>query len=236
MNLLDEVKEKSLKIHDRQILLLGDAEEKTAAVIGMGGLGSQVAEMLVRSGVSLKIFDDDKVSLSNLHRQTLYSENDIGKSKVAVAMEQLKAINPDAKITGYTDRMEQKYLKLLDTDIVLDCSDNLLTSFLLNSHCVENKKPLVFATVAADRGFVKIIDKNSACLSCFYKAPKDSETSDNVGVLGTAVQMAASLQTILAMKILTKKPYTTDLIRFNAWKPELKTIKTPRSSKCEVCR
>ena len=110
-------------------------------IIGMGGLGCPVAELLVRAGVgNLGIVDFDKVSLSNLHRQTLYDNKDLNKFKVEVAKKKLNKINSKSKISIYKTKINKKNLEKIikDYKIVIDGSDNFQTKFLVNDFCFVN--------------------------------------------------------------------------------------------------
>ena len=111
-------------------------------IIGAGGLGSPVAEFLSRAGVgSIGIVDNDKISLSNLHRQSLYNTSDIGKFKVKVTKDKIKKINPDTKVTIYKIRLNNiNFKKIINNyDYIVDGSDNFTTKFLLNDLCIKFK-------------------------------------------------------------------------------------------------
>jgi len=179
-------------------------------IIGAGGLGSPVAEFLSRAGVgSLGIVDDDKVSLSNLHRQSLYNTSDIGKFKVKVAKDKIKKINPNTKVITYKIRLDNKNSKKIinDYDYVVDGSDNFKTKFLLNDFCLKSKKILVAGAISRFDGHIftfNFKNKKIPCLRCFFQ---ESNISDNLlnceseGILGT---VAGIVGTIQANEILKK--------------------------------
>ena len=179
-------------------------------IIGAGGLGSPVAEFLSRAGIgSLGIVDNDKVSLSNLHRQSLYNTSDIGKFKVKVARDKIKKINPNTKVTIYKIRLNNLNLKKIinDYDYVVDGSDNFKTKFLLNDFCIKFKKFLVTGAISRFDGHVftfNFKNKKVPCLRCFFQ---ESKISDNLlnceseGILGT---VAGIVGTIQANEILKK--------------------------------
>ena len=112
-------------------------------IIGVGGLGCPVAEFLARAGIgTIGIVDNDKVNLSNLHRQSLYHSMDIGKSKVFVVKNKIKLINSKTKVKIYRFRLNKiNFEKIInDYDLIIDGSDNFETKFLLNDFCLKHKK------------------------------------------------------------------------------------------------
>jgi molybdopterin-synthase adenylyltransferase len=179
-------------------------------IVGAGGLGSPAAEFLSRAGIgTLGIVDDDKVSLSNLHRQSLYTSSDIGKYKVKIARDKIKKINPNTKVTTYKIRLNSKnFMKvLIDYDYIVDGSDNFTTKFLLNDSCLKFKKILVTGAISKFDGHVFTFDfkdKKIPCLRCFFQ---DSEISDELlnceseGILGT---VAGIVGTVQANEVLKK--------------------------------
>ena len=179
-------------------------------IVGAGGLGSPVAEFLSRAGVgSIGVVDDDKVSLSNLHRQSLYNTLDIGKFKVEIVKNKIKKINPNTKVTIYRVRLNNNNFKKIinDYDYIVDGSDNFTTKFLLNDYCLKFKKVLVTGAISKFDGHVfsfDFRDKKVPCLRCFFQ---ESEISDDLlnceseGILGT---VAGIVGTIQANEVLKK--------------------------------
>ena len=178
-------------------------------IIGMGGLGCPVAELLVRAGVgNLGIVDFDKVSLSNLHRQTLYDNKDLNKFKVEVAKKKLNKINSKSKISIYKTKINKKNLEKIikDYKIVIDGSDNFQTKFLVNDFCVKLKKFLVTGAISKFDGHIftfNFNNKKSPCLRCFFQEEKISEEILNCeydGILGSVAGTIGSLQANEALK------------------------------------
>ena len=212
-----QLNKKTIERYSRQIILkdIGIFGQKKilsskVLIVGAGGLGSPVADFLSRAGIgSLGIVDDDKVSLSNLHRQNLYNTPDIGKFKVKIAKDRIKKINPDTKVTIYKIRLNNLNLKKIinDYDYVVDGSDNFKTKFLLNDFCIKFKKFLVTGAISRFDGHVftfNFKNKKVPCLRCFFQ---ESKISDNLlnceseGILGT---VAGIVGTIQANEILKK--------------------------------
>jgi len=179
-------------------------------IVGAGGLGSPVAEFLSRAGVgSIGVVDDDKVSLSNLHRQSLYNTSDIGKFKVKIAKDKIKKINPNTKVTIYKIRLNNNNFKKIinDYDYIVDGSDNFTTKFLLNDYCLKFKKVLVTGAISKFDGHVftfNFKNKKAPCLRCFFQESKISDdllNCESEGILGT---VAGIVGTIQANEVLKK--------------------------------
>ena len=158
----------SLIRYSRQIILknIGTIGQKKiinskVLIIGAGGLGCPVADLLTRSGIGeIGIVDYDKVSLSNIHRQTLYTLKDINKYKVQIIKKKLKSINNQVKINIYNKKVSEKNLNNIINkyDVVVDGSDNFQTKFLLNKFSLKFKKILIVGAISKFDGHVFTFD------------------------------------------------------------------------------
>ena len=212
-----QLNKKTIERFSRQIVLkdigiLGQKKiiSSKVLIVGAGGLGSPVAEFLSRAGVgSLGVVDDDKVSLSNLNRQSLYNTNDIGGFKVKIAKDKIKKINPNTRVKIYKIRLNSVNFKKIinEYDYIVDGSDNFKTKFLLNDFCLKFKKVLVVGAISKFDGHIftfNFKEKKAPCLRCFSQ---ESEISDDLlnceseGILGT---VAGIVGTIQANEILKK--------------------------------
>ena len=212
-----QLNKKIIERFSRQIVLkdigiLGQKKilSSKVLIVGAGGLGSPVAEFLSRAGVgSIGVVDDDKVSLSNLHRQSLYNTSDIGKFKVKIAKDKIKKINPNTKVTIYKIRLNNNnFTKIInDYDYIVDGSDNFTTKFLLNDFCLKFKKVLVTGAISKFDGHIftfNFKDKKIPCLRCFFQESNISDDMLNCesdGILGT---VAGIVGTIQANEVLKK--------------------------------
>lgn len=172
-------------------------------VIGAGGIGSYVLTQLVEAGVgNLRIVDYDIVSESNLNRQFLYHENDIGKLKINIAKERLTQINSTINIEAVMKRVDRDNINdiIADYEIVVDCVDNIETRMLVNDACLENNLILVEAGVKGFYGFVTSIKKDVACLSCIGYQNTSEET--NIPAISSSVGLVASFQALEVIKII----------------------------------
>jgi len=206
-----------LEKYSRQIILknigiLGQKKilNSKVLIIGMGGLGCPVAEFLTRSGVGfLGVVDHDLVSLSNIHRQTLYDEKDLGKPKVIVAKKKLNNINSKTKIDIYNFKLnKKKFIKIVKNyDYIIDGTDNFETKFLINDISLKYKKFLVTGAISKFDGHIFTFDfnnKKNPCLRCFYQEETISDdilNCEHEGILGT---IAGIIGTMQANEILKK--------------------------------
>ena len=182
-------------------------------IVGVGGLGCPAAENLVRAGIgTIGLIDDDIISLSNIHRQSLFTSKDIKKSKVSVAAKKLKEINPSTKIRTYKFRLDKNNIKniIKDYEIIIDGSDNFKTKFLINDYCIKFKKKLVTGAISKFDGHVFTFDFNdrkTSSLKSFYQENEISDDNLNCefeGVLGTTASIVGTAQANEALKMIMK--------------------------------
>jgi adenylyltransferase/sulfurtransferase len=208
----DQLEKYSRQIILKNIGILGQKKilNSKVLIIGMGGLGCPVAEFSTRSGVgSLGIVDHDLVGLSNIHRQTLYDEKDLGKLKVKAAKKKLATINSKTKIDIYNFKLDKKkFIKIIKNyDYIVDCTYNFKTKFLINDISLKYKKFLVTGAISKFDGHIFTFDfnkKKNPCLRCFYQEETISDDILNCeyeGILGT---IAGIIGTMQANEILKK--------------------------------
>jgi molybdopterin/thiamine biosynthesis adenylyltransferase/rhodanese-related sulfurtransferase len=211
-------------------------KKASVAVIGAGGLGSPVLLYLAAAGIGfIKIIDNDLVSLSNLQRQILFSMDDLNKSKAEIAASRITRLNPMIKIKAIRERIESaNALKLLeDVDVVIDCTDNFPTRYLLNDACVLLDKPLVYGSVFRYEGQVGVFNyKKGINYRDFYPTPPDAGQIPNCeegGVLGVLTGIIGSLQTNEAIKIITgiSEPLAGKVLIFDSDTLETTIVKIP---------
>jgi molybdopterin-synthase adenylyltransferase len=210
--------------HHRQMLLsqVGEAGQRrlgqsTAVVVGCGALGTVASEHLVRAGTGrVVIADRDVVELTNLQRQTLFDEADAaGRAlKAAAAARRLGAIDAGVSVWPVVVDVAGAVAEALvlgelapagRADVVLDCTDNFLTRYLLNDVCVKHGVPLVYAGAVGTVGMGMTIVPGDACLRCVFTEvpePGAAPTCDTAGVLSMAAGVAASVQACEALKVL----------------------------------
>jgi molybdopterin/thiamine biosynthesis adenylyltransferase/rhodanese-related sulfurtransferase len=187
--------------------------EAKVLVIGAGGLGCPALQYLTASGIgTIGIVDHDLIALSNLQRQVLYATKDIGKSKAKVACEKLKRLNPEIQIDVYDLEINAKNaLEIISTyDIVVDCTDNFASRYLINDACVLLEKPLVFGAIFQYEGQVAVfnVEENGRSINyrnLFPKPPPPDEVQDcnEAGVLGALPGIIGIMQASEVIKVLT---------------------------------
>ncbi|MGN6602118.1 MAG: ThiF family adenylyltransferase [Ginsengibacter sp.] len=225
----------ALERYSRQISLkeFGEAGQKRLAaakvfIAGAGGLGCPVLLYLAAAGVgTLGVADDDVVSLNNLHRQVLFSTDDIGKLKVEAASEKVRLLNPEVKFVSFAEKLtNQNALEILkDFDIVIDGTDNFPSKYMINDACVLLDKPLIYGSVSKFEGQVAVFNLPDAeGKKCNYRDLFPQPPHERIfscaeeGVLGTTTGIIGSMQANEAIKIITGigKPLINQLMIFNA--------------------
>lgn len=214
-------------------------------IVGIGGLGCPVAQYLVASGVgSLTLVDHDNVELSNLQRQILFAEADIGKSKAEVAKTKLNQLNPLVNIktikTDIQSAVTAKKLSWLDLDLVLDCSDNKETRLFVNQHCLDNQVPLVSGAATQQQGQLVSFDyatERSPCYECLFPSdqPSVANNCQSAGVMSTLLAVIGGWQANLAiLTLLNKNPKLNKLITINALTLQQNEYSIKQDSSCSV--
>ncbi|HSI71533.1 MAG TPA: ThiF family adenylyltransferase, partial [Fimbriimonas sp.] len=163
--------------------------QASVLVVGAGGLGCPAILYLAAAGVGrLGIVDGDFVEPSNLHRQPLYRASDVGRPKARLAAERARSLNPFIEVEAISERLSARNAHLIEPyDIVLDCTDNFATKFLLNDLCVIQGKPLVVVSIHKFEGQLLVVMPGGPCLRCLWpEAPVDGcvGTCADDGVLG----------------------------------------------------
>ncbi len=213
-------------------------------IIGMGGLGAPAAIYLAAAGVGhLRLVDFDEVDLSNLQRQIVHSTGDIGRPKVESARETLLSLNPEIKITTIDHRLSAEEMgdEIGKADVVLDCSDNFTTRFIVNDGCVRNRTPLVSGAAIRMEGQISVFRPdldNTPCYRCLYKGGDElDETCTQTGVLAPLVGIIGSMQALEAMKIIMGIGETLNgkLMLLDALTMEWRTLKLPQDPECPAC-
>ena len=178
-------------------------------IIGFGGLGTGVAMYLTRMGIGhLGIIDCDSVDLSNLQRQILYDEDDVGISKIKTGVKKLKKINSRIIIDEYEFKLDEKNANeiIKKYDIIVDCTDNFYTRGIINRACVDNKKKCVFGGVNEFNGFIFTYVEKSSCFECVMgdieKLKERDKTNKVVGIMGAMVGIISSMQALEVAKII----------------------------------
>ena len=238
--------------YSRQLILpeLGPTGQKklvasSVLIVGCGGLGCPAAIYLGAAGVgSLGLIDYDAVELSNLHRQILHTEAKVGVSKSVSVASAVKALNNNVEVIPFdvTLTSETAMQIIPKFDIVLDCTDNVATRYLLNDACVMADRPLVSGSALRFEGQLTIYHfKGGPCFRCIHPKPPPPETVTNCsdgGVVGVVPGVIGVLQALEAIKIITGIGTTLSekLLLFDGFGGMFRTVKLRgHKSSCEVC-
>lgn len=214
-------------------------------LVGAGGLGSPAALYLAAAGVGvLGILDDDVVDLSNLQRQVLHRTADIGRPKTASAADTLHALNPDVEVISHPLRLtSHNALSILGNyDLVLNCSDNFPTRYLVNDACVLLGKPLVDGSILQFDGQMSVFypAAGGPCYRCLFPAPPrpgDVPSCAEAGVLGVLPGIIGSLQALEAIKLIVGAgtPMIGRLLIFDGLEMDITMVTIERNKECPVC-
>jgi len=234
-----------LEKYSRQIILNevgpeGQEKLKNASVlvIGLGGLGSSVIQYLSAGGLGkIGIVDYDKVELSNLNRQLIYKESDLGKSKVEIAKNYISELNSSTKIEIFEMRIDEKNLPNIigDYDILADCTDNLETRLSINDACTKFKKKWVISAVGGFFGQIASFDSKDDDLNNPNKTYRDlmkhqsfeEDSCDNIGTIGSVVGAIGAMQATEIIKLIigNKENLINKLLIFDFITFQSKTLK-----------
>jgi molybdopterin/thiamine biosynthesis adenylyltransferase len=214
-------------------------------VIGAGGLGCPAALYLAAAGVGkLSLADSDKVDLTNLQRQILYRTDSVGAQKAFAAASTLRATNPDVEVVPISARVKAEQLDELSvqSDLVLDCSDNFATRHAVNRACVKHARPLVSGAAIRFDAQVMVFDRrkqDAPCYSCLF--PEDAEVEEvqcsQMGVLAPLTGMVGSIQAMEAIKLIVGagESLSGRLLLIDAKTAEWRTVKVSKDPACRVC-
>lgn len=213
-------------------------KSSTVLIAGSGGLGSAVSIYLAVAGIGkLKIVDNDIVELSNLNRQILFEEKDLGKSKAILLRKMIRQRNKDIRVEAINKEITDETIGSFagDCDLIVDCLDNYATRYILNRISNEKKIPLFHAAIRGMYGqATTIIPGETACLKCIFPNPPPPEESTVLGatpgLLGT-IQVHEVIKYIVGMGKLLKN----ELLIVNRG-TEFEKLKVKKNPKCEVCK
>lgn len=233
-----------LERYSRQLILLGEdgqakLKKSKVLVVGAGGLGSTVLYYLVAAGVGrIIVVDRERVELSNLNRQILYTSSDIGLSKANVALRRLKELNPNVDVLALSRDFNEGLAEevIPKVDLAIDALDNWDTRILLNRVCVKYRKPLIHAGVEGFYGQLMIvIPGETACLQCII--PVKPREKKPLPVVGPVPGILGAMEALESIKILAGcgEVAKGKLVLFNGYNLSLTNVNVERNPKCPVC-
>lgn len=220
--------------YERQVILpeIGEEGQKRLAksrvlIVGAGGLGSPAALYLAGAGVgTIGLIDDDVVSVSNLQRQVLYDEGQVGKPKALCARQRLQALNGEIAVCAYNERLSEENARTLISqyDIVVDGTDNFETRLLISDTCRELNKPYVYAAIGGLEGQVAVLCKGSATYrTLFPELPSPSDIQTGKKVVGVTPAVVGSVAASQVLQLICN--YGEPLID-RLWSIDLRTLQS----------
>ncbi|MDQ6569093.1 MAG: molybdopterin-synthase adenylyltransferase MoeB [Haemophilus parahaemolyticus] len=236
--------------YNRQISLKAvdfDGQEKLKAshvlIVGVGGLGCSASQYLASAGVGkIILVDFDTISLSNLQRQILYTDADMGKPKAEVAQVRLQSINPNIEVQAVVKKCDDAELAELirQVDVVVDCTDNVDVRNQLNLQCFQQKRPLVSGSAIRFEGQISVFTyaENEACYQCLSQLfGSDTLSCVEAGVISPIVGVIGSLQALEAIKVLLNigKTLAGKLLIIDGLHFSVREMNLPKMSSCKVC-
>tara|TARA_B100001027_G_scaffold105781_1_gene72838 strand:- start:287 stop:1009 length:723 start_codon:yes stop_codon:yes gene_type:complete len=210
------LRDNEIERYSRQIILKdiginGQKKLKKSKVliVGLGGLGCPAAEYLSRAGVgTIGLIDHDRVSLSNIHRQSIFTASDIKKYKIDVVKQRIKKVNPHVNIKSFKKKIEDFNIKKIikSFDIVIDGTDNFSSKFLINKFSKILKKVFISGAIGKFDGHIfgfNFSKKTKPCLESFYQGiPNNIATCEEDGVIGTVAGVVGNIQANEAIKYI----------------------------------
>lgn len=245
-----------LERYARQVIMpdMGEAGQEAllsakVLIVGAGGLGAPVLLYLACAGVgSITIIDNDMVSRSDLNRQITYQTRDIGRQKVKQAAAAAKKLNPDVEVSTLPVRATTKNIRRLITahDVIVDCSDNVETRYLLGDTTYREKTPLVFGGAVRTEGQITVFQsgitgfEDSPCFRCVFPAMPDSSQApgcSEAGILGPVTGVIGSMQALEVIKLITGigSGLTGRLMLFDGFSGRIMEIATKKQPNCICC-
>lgn len=246
----EELSDSEMMRYNRQITLRGfdfDGQERLKAarvlVVGLGGLGCAAAQYLAAAGAGMMtLLDFDTVALSNLQRQTLHGDADIGSAKVDSARESLLRINPHVEYVTVNALLDEAALfaQIAAHDLVLDCTDNVAIRNQLNAGCFQHKVPLVSGAAIRMEGQISVFTwaEGAPCYRCLSRLfGENALTCVEAGVMAPLVGVIGSMQAMEAIKVLTHygTPAAGKIVMYDAMQCQFREMKLMRNPQCEVC-
>ncbi len=213
-------------------------------IIGMGGLGNPVSLYLAAAGVgTLFIADGDNIEITNLPRQILFNDDDIKYNKADIAAQKLKAQFPDITIESIDEMMNAElcHYYFPQIDLVLDCSDNIKTRYLINRICIQHKTPLIIGSATGFDGQQLVVDprnSNSACYHCLFPASEKAPEKNckTLGIVGPVLAIIAGMQSLQAIQLLTgNETRINQLSMFDGMTNQWQQFKIKKQINCTVC-
>lgn len=192
-----------------------ELRNKTVTVVGIGGVGSVIAEMLVRAGISMRLIDKGRILEEDLQYQNLFLEEDIGKFKAKQAKKRLQDMNPNVHVKAFHEDLTLQNMYLVDADLVIDCSNDLKVSLMIDKYCFKKGIPMIYSYIAGTQGQIFVVDKKVS-LSKISDYVKNNRISEK-GVMAATIHVGAGLIASKGAKVLLGYSHQNNMLSFDIW-------------------
>lgn len=251
LDTLPDLEDSEISRYSRQLILPEISIEgqqrlkySSVLIVGVGALGSPVAMYLAAAGIGrIGLLDDDFVEESNLGLQIIHNTKDIDGPKIMSGADKIKNLNPKVKVSTYSERLtSHNALSIFkDYDVIVDCSDNFPTKYLINDACVFLNKPYVYGSIFRTEGQVSVFyAKKGSCYRCLNPEPRPPKlipACAQGGVLNTTAAIIGSIQATEVIKLIVgnAKTLINRLLVFNAWDMSFNTYEVEKNYSCNIC-
>ncbi|MCF7866724.1 ThiF family adenylyltransferase [Candidatus Woesearchaeota archaeon] len=188
---------------------------KTVTIVGLGAVGSVLAEIFTRAGINLRVVDKGRILEEELQRQSLFLEEDINKFKAKQSKKRLSDINPHVSVKSFHEELTKDNVYLVESDLVIDCSNDINVSLMLDKYCYKKKIPMIYSYVSGTKGQVFIVDKKVSLeqISEYVINKRISEE----GVMAATIHTIAGIISSKAAKLLLGVSHQDNMLDFDIW-------------------
>lgn len=187
----------------------------TISVVGLAGVGSVVADMLVRAGINVRLIDKGRILEEEIQQTTLFLQEDINKFKAKQAKKRLDAINDTVSIKAFHEELTDINSYLVESDLVIDCTNDLEVSLIIDKYCSKKKIPMIYCYVSGSQGQIFVIEEGTT-LNKISDYVKTKRVRDE-GIMSSTIHTAAGIVASKAAKVLLKTPNEKNMLFFDIW-------------------
>ena len=218
---------------------LEQLSKKTVSIVGLGGIGSTIAQILVRHGIGVRIVDKDRVYTNEFVRQTLYRIDDVTKFKAKQAKKHLEEINPKAKVKSFHEELTKDNVFLLAADLIIDTSNNIETTMIIDDFAIQKEIPFLASNYSGTKGHVFVIDqqqdKRNPCIHCIKEKFSLPGTKEE-GAYSPITTLIAALLANAALKNLLGHKNVHTLLAIDLYKTEIRHVNVEKTRGCTHCK
>jgi len=192
-----------------------EMRNKTVTLVGLAGVGSVLADILVRSGINVRLVDKGRILEDEIQQTSVFLQEDINKFKAKQAKKRLDVINDSVSIKAFHEELSEINAYLLDSDLVIDCTNDLKVSLIIDKYCSKKKIPMIYSYVSGSEGQIFVIDQGTTLneISDYVKNKRVREE----GIMAATIHTSAGIIASKAAKVLLEIPNEKNMLVFDAW-------------------